>query len=103
MEGLAGLVARGAVVFGEAPLGIDRPLRLAPRLAAFLLRAPLPVATLRRVDAPGIDPGREDEIARLAELAARRAKLPLVICGPDAPVLLARALDQGLILVSEPD
>ena len=59
---LAPLVACGAVRFGEGPVAIDRPLRLAPRLAAFLLRAPLPVAPLRRVDAPAVDPGREDEV-----------------------------------------
>src|SRR5689334_18805944 len=96
----AALVARGAVVFGEAPLAIDRPLRLAPRLAAFLLGLPAP--ELRRVDAPAVDVGREDEVARLAELAARRGTLPLVVSGPDAPALLARALDRGLILVAEP-
>ncbi|WP_053227705.1 ATP-binding protein [Solirubrobacter soli] len=100
-QALPGLLARGAVVFGEAPLAVDRPLRLAPRLAAFLLG--LPARELRRVDVAGVDPGREDEVARLAELAAKRGKLPLVVSGPDAAVLLARALDQGLILVGEPD
>ena len=48
-----------------------------------------------RVDAPAVDPGREDEVARLAELAALRGRLPLVVLGPDAPALLARALTAG--------
>jgi hypothetical protein len=95
------LLDRGAVRFGEAPLAADRPLRLAPRLAAFLLKTP--ARALRRIELPNVDVGREDEVARLAELAARRGRLPLVVGGPDAAALLARALDQGLILVTEPD
>ncbi|HEY6886692.1 MAG TPA: ATP-binding protein, partial [Solirubrobacter sp.] len=82
---------------------VDRPLHVAPRLAGFLLDAPLPAPALRRVDAPAVDPGREDEIAPLAELSRARGRLPLVVFGPDAPALLARALDQGLILVDAPD
>ena len=99
----APLIARGAVRYVEhdGP-AVDRPLRVAARLAGFLLRAPLPAPELRRVDAPAVDPGRADEVARLAELAAARGSLPLVVSGPDAPELLARALGRGLILVDGP-
>jgi hypothetical protein len=98
------LLTRGALRFVEASgPAADRPVAVAARLAGFLLEAPLPAPALRRFDAEGADPGRADEVARLAELAAARGSLPLVISGPDAPALLARALGRGLILVSEPD
>jgi hypothetical protein len=101
---IAPLLARGALRFEEAAgPAVDRPLRVAVRLAGFLLDAPLPAPAVRRVDAPAVDPGREDETARLAELAQARGRLPLVVFGPDAQALLARALDQGLILVGAPD
>jgi hypothetical protein len=98
------LLMRGALRFVEAAgPAADRPVAVAARLAGFLLDAPLPAPGLRRVDARGADPGRADEVARLAELAAARGQLPLVVSGPDAEALLARALGQGLIVVSEAD
>jgi hypothetical protein len=91
------LLMRGALRFVEASgPAVDRPVAVAARLAGFLLEAPdLPA---RRVELSGTSPGREDEIARLRELIAARGSLPLVVDGPDAPALLARALGRGLIV-----
>jgi hypothetical protein len=91
------LLTRGALQLVEAPgPAVDRPVAVAARLAGFLLGAPdLPA---RRVELTGTSPGREDEIARLRELIAARGSLPLVVDGPDAAVLLARALGRGLII-----
>jgi len=92
------LLTRGVLRFVDEASGpaADRPVAVAARLAGFLLGAPdLPA---RRVELSGTSPGREDEIARLRELIAARGSLPLVVDGPDAPALLARALGRGLIV-----
>src|SRR5689334_221899 len=96
------LLMRGALRFVEASgPAVDRPVAVAARLAGFLLGAPdLPA---RRVELAGTSPGREDEIARLRELIAARGNLPLVVEGPDAAALLARALGRGLVLGDDAD
>jgi hypothetical protein len=96
------LLMRGALRFVEASgPAADRPVAVAARLVGFLLEAPdLPA---RRVEIAGTSPGREDEVARLRELIAARGNLPLVVSGPDAAALLARALGRGLVLGDDAD
>jgi len=96
------LLMRGALRLVEAPgPAADRPVAVAARLAGFLLGAPdLPA---RRVELDGISLGREDEVARLRELIAARASLPLIVSGPDAAPLLAQALGRGLVLGDDAD
>ena len=96
------LLTRGALRLVEAPgPAADRPVAVAARLAGFLLGAPdLPA---RRIELAGTAPGREDEIARLRELIAARGSVPLIVSGPDAAALLARALGRGLVLGDDAD
>jgi hypothetical protein len=104
------LLRRGALRFvdGDAATpAADRQLKVADRLAAFLLGTRLApgaaAARLRRLELGGVDPGRADEIARIAEVHAAGARLPLLVAGPDAPALLARALGRGLALMAVAD
>ena len=106
----APLLRRGALRFveaGPAAPAADRPLKVADRLAAFLLGTRLApgaaAAQLRRIDPGGVDPGRADEVARIAEVHTARSHLPLLVAGPDAPALLARALGCGLALLAVSD
>jgi len=87
----------------------DRPATLADRLAAFLLGAGDGLAEagaparLRRVAAePGLT-GREDVVERVAGLLAAVARPPLVVCGPDAPAIVAAAAGAPLVLVDARD
>jgi hypothetical protein len=106
----APLLRRGALRFvdaGAASPAADRPLKVAGRLAAFLLGTPLAAgaaaAPLRRLEPSGVDAGREDEVARIAGVLATRSRLPVLVAGPDAPVLLARAAGRGLVLLAVSD
>jgi len=103
----ARLVAIGAVrllVPDQAMPLADRPVKLSDRLAAFilgagsgLLEAGAPVA-LRRVPLqPGIV-GRDDSVADVARSLQAETHLPLVVCGPDAPAIVAAAAGQPLVL-----
>jgi MoxR-like ATPase len=103
----ARLVAIGAVrllVPDQAMPLADRPVKLSDRLAAFilgagsgLLEAGAPVA-LRRVPLqPGIV-GRHDSVADVARSLQAETHLPLVVCGPDAPAIVAAAAGQPLVL-----
>jgi len=106
----APLLQRGALRFldaGPAAPAADRPLKVADRLAAFLLGTRLApgagAARLRRLDVDGVDPGRADEVERIAEVHGARSRLPLLVAGPDAPALLTRALRRGLALLAVAD
>jgi hypothetical protein len=80
----------------------ERGVQVADRLAAFLLGADLddrePAGRHRRVACPAHEPGRDATVAELRALLERDSRIPIVVCGPDAPILLARALGRGLLL-----
>jgi ATPase family protein associated with various cellular activities (AAA)/winged helix domain-containing protein len=81
----------------------DRPVKVADRLAAFLLGAGALGAIhggvrLRRVE-PQPATGREDSVQRIALLLAARTRLPLVVCGPDAGAIVACAAAAPLVLL----
>jgi AAA+ superfamily predicted ATPase len=108
----ARLVAVGAVrllVPDQAMPLADRPVKLADRLAAFilgagtgLLEAGAPVA-LRRVGLqPGIV-GRDESVADVARSLQADTHLPLVVCGPDAPAIVATAAGRPLVLLDVRD
>ena len=86
---------------GSVPLA-ERPVKVADRLAAFLLGSGLDEASregrLRRVPLPDCDPGREEIVARLRGLLAIDSRLPVVVAGPDGPTLLAAALERPVVL-----
>jgi hypothetical protein len=94
----------GAVkLLGDAqtPLA-ERPLKVADRLAAHLLGArldELPAPTrLRLVPIPAHDPGRHEHVAAVAAMLSRPSDLPVVLCGPDAEALFAKAYDRPLVV-----
>jgi AAA+ superfamily predicted ATPase len=83
----------------------DRPVKVADRLAAFVLGAggglaetgaPAP---LRRVPVRTDAAGREQAVEQVAQNLAARTRLPLVVCGPDAPAVVAAAAGRPLVLV----
>ena len=82
----------------------DRPVKVAERLAAFLLAAgdlgelgaPAP---LRRFPSQPEVAGREEAVSEVARLLAADTRLPLVVCGPDAAVVVAAAAGSPLLLV----
>jgi hypothetical protein len=81
----------------------DRPVKVADRLAAFLLGAGELAAagagtTLRRIDMPPAI-GRNESVQRIALLLAARTHLPLVVCGPDAAAVVAAAAGAPVILI----
>ncbi|HWM09531.1 MAG TPA: ATP-binding protein [Solirubrobacteraceae bacterium] len=90
----------------QTPLA-ERPVKVADRLAAQLLGArldelPAP-AGVRVVPTPAHDPGREAIVETVAELVRRDSTLPLVVAGPDAESLLARAHGRPLVVVHARD
>src|SRR2546423_3504983 len=86
---------------GPIPLA-ERPVKVADRLAGFLLGSGLDEAArdgrVRRVPRPECDPGRADVVAKLHDVLAIDSRLPVVIAGPDAATLLAAALDRPVVL-----
>jgi adenylate kinase family enzyme len=88
----------------------DRPLKLADRLAAFLLGAGESLAEagapapLRRVHPdPEFAAGREDTVALVARLLSTGTALPLLACGPDAASVVAAAAGAVAVLLSARD
>jgi AAA+ superfamily predicted ATPase len=86
----------------QTPLA-ERPIKVADRLAAYLLGArmdelPAP-ARLRLVPMPAHDPGRELAVASVAASLRYPTTLPVVLAGPDADSLLAKAYGRPLVLV----
>ena len=101
----APLRARGALrLLGDAPTPLaERPIKVADRLAAFLLggahgRAPQP-ARLRLVPTAGARPGPRRGGRAVAAMLRARATLPVVLAGPDAESLLAKAHGRPLVVV----
>jgi hypothetical protein len=108
----ARLVAVGALRLLEPdpamPLA-DRPVKLADRLAAFilgagtgLLESGAPVALRRVALQPGIV-GRDESVAEVARSLQADTHLPLVVCGPDAPRIVATASGRPLVLLDVRD
>src|SRR4029079_13526745 len=90
----------------QTPLA-ERPIKVADRLAAVLLggrmdESPAPTR-LRMVNTPVHDPGRPEAVETMAALLARPSTLPVVIAGPDADTLLAKAYDRQLVAVHVTD
>jgi hypothetical protein len=81
----------------------ERLVKVADRLAAYLLGSRLDDdpgdGRMRAVSVPGHDPGRAEAVTRLRSLLEAKSRLPAVIAGPDAPLLLAVALQRPLLLV----
>jgi hypothetical protein len=100
---------RGALkLMGDAqtPLA-ERPVKVADRLAAVLLggrmdESPAPTR-LRMVNHPAHDPGRNDAVEMMAALLARPSTLPVVLAGPDADTLIAKACGKQLVAVHVKD
>jgi adenylate kinase family enzyme len=87
----------------------DRPVKLADRLAAFLLgagkgmlEAGAPV-TIRRAPADGPMSGREGAIEEVARSLRTDTRLPLVVCGPDAAAVVEAAAGMPLVLLDVRD
>jgi hypothetical protein len=82
---------------------VDRPIRVAEYLTAFLCGTRLdtepPGTVLRRQDVPGFPMGREETIEQLREMLTRPHRLPILVAGPDAAPLLAVAVGRPLVLV----
>jgi hypothetical protein len=99
----------GAVKFlgdAQTPLA-ERPIKVADRLAAFLVGArmddlPAPLK-LRLVPSPAHDPGREEAVSTVTAMLSRPSTLPVVIAGPDAESLLAKATGRPLVVVDVRD
>src|SRR3954464_5395665 len=90
----------------QTPLA-ERPIKVAARLAAVLLggrmdESPGPTR-LRMVDTPVHDPGRTEAVTTMAALLARPSTLPVVLAGPDADTLLAKAFGKQLVSVHVKD
>ncbi|MGZ4252685.1 MAG: ATP-binding protein [Solirubrobacteraceae bacterium] len=108
----ARLVAVGAVrilVPDQAVPLADRPVKLADRLAAFilgagtgLLEAGAPVALRRVALQPGIV-GRDESVADVARSLQAETHLPLVVCRPDASAIVATAAGRPLVLLDVRD
>jgi hypothetical protein len=105
-------VRTGAIrlVASDAPLALaDRPVKIADRLAAFVLgaggglvdaSAPMP---LRRVALDARAEGHREAVEEVARLLAADTHLPLVVCGPGAGAIVATAAGTPLLLVDVRD
>jgi hypothetical protein len=99
------LRALGALrLLGDAqtPLA-ERPIKVADRLAAHLLGARMdelpPPPRIRLVPMPAHDPGRDAAVRGVAAMLAHQSTLPVVLAGPDAESLLAKAFARALVVV----
>ncbi|HEY1517917.1 MAG TPA: ATP-binding protein [Solirubrobacteraceae bacterium] len=89
----------------------DRPVKVADRLAAFLLGAGKGLleagapAAIRRAAADGLSriSGREDAVEEVARSLRTDTRLPLVVCGPDAVAIVATAAGMALVLLDVRD
>ena len=101
----AALRRMGALrLMGDAttPLA-ERPIKVADRLAAYLLGArmdelPAP-SRLRLVPMPAHDPGRGEAVGAVTAMLRYPSTLPIVLAGPDAESLLAKAYERPLVVV----
>jgi hypothetical protein len=90
----------------QTPLA-ERPIKVADRLAAFLLGARMdelpPPPRVRLVAMPAHDPGRDDAVRAVRATLRHDSHLPIVLAGPDAESLLAKAYERPLVLVHARD
>jgi AAA+ superfamily predicted ATPase len=88
---------------GQRPF-IDRSIRIASPLVTFLLGTKVGDPTLdgrvRTLEVPAHELGRNETREQLAVLLARDGRMPVVVAGPDAPELVAAALDRPLLLAA---
>jgi hypothetical protein len=83
----------------------DRQVKVADRLAAFLLAAgggleeSGAAIPLRRVSVMPDVAERQQAVQEVVRLLSIESRLPLVVCGPDAAAVLAAAADRPLVLV----
>jgi hypothetical protein len=81
----------------------DRQVKVADRLAAFLLGAgtlaDAAAGTALRHVVPQRSTGRDDATERIALLLAAETLLPLVACGPDAGAIVAGAIQRPVVLL----
>jgi AAA+ superfamily predicted ATPase len=100
----AALRAKGAIrLQGDAAMPLaERPIKLSNRLAAHLLGVGMddhPAGgRLRMVPLPEHDPGRDDAVAALAATLRHQSTLPVVLAGPDAEALVAKAHGRPLVI-----
>jgi hypothetical protein len=106
----APLALRGAVRLlapDETLPMAERPVKLADRLAAYVLSADRALgdvaAPLRRVLPTRDAIGRAETVDRLALLLDADTRLPLVVCGPDAAAVVAEAAQAALVIVDVRD
>jgi ATPase family associated with various cellular activities (AAA) len=84
----------------------DRLIKVPDRLAAYLLGARLDAPEdpggLRRVDVSPRDSlrARRSNVEQLRRLLAADGSVPVLVIGPDAPAILAVALEQPLLLLA---
>jgi hypothetical protein len=104
----APLLALGAIrlLDGEAPVPLaDRLIKVPDRLAAELLGvridAPQDEGRLRRLDVDAVSPlwPRPTALEALRSQVIVDSRVPLLVVGPDAALLLAHAIGQGLLLL----
>ena len=102
------LVRLGAlrlIVTDQATPLADRPVKVADRLAAFLLGAGdgLPESgapvVIRRFAPPRDVTGRREVIDEVRRLLQADTRLPLTVCGPDAAAIVATAASSPLVLL----
>ena len=98
----------GAIRLLEADAALpvaDRPIKLADRLADFLLDASGgladhgPRGPLRRIEPPARLYGRSDAAEEIARSLRADTRLPLMVCGPDRYTILAAAAGRPLVLL----
>jgi hypothetical protein len=91
-------------ILGEATLPVaERAVKVADRLAAALLGARIDAslvpARARLVEEPGRGLGREQVLADLRAVLRHPTRLPVLVAGPDAEALVARALRRPLVVL----
>jgi hypothetical protein len=82
----------------------DRPVKVADRLAAFLLGAgglaDVAAGGATRHVVPHPSAGRDDAVERVAHQLAAATRLPLVVFGPDAGAIVAAASGRPILLLA---
>ncbi len=86
----------------QTPLA-ERPIKVADRMAAYLLGARMdelpPPPRVRLVAMPAHDPGRDEAVRAVRAMLRHETRLPIVLAGPDAESLLAKAHERPLTVV----